>query len=248
MDDQNQQTLTNYYYNSIDNQHLKKIAKFLLSAFVFSFCFSRSYMLSFLHSFNFYFSTFPYQLFTHAINKNFIFFICNMLFVVLAKHSGLTQPPSTQSYASNDETSFKNTEGGSDFGSPILETEEPVLPKEDTKTGRMDSLENVAAEEEHESEPLINQVEKHAEKEVVEEYEEQKEQEQESMLLVEEEEEEEEEEDDDDDDDGKLAEEDEDVTGRFGNSTEELNKKFEDFINRMKEELRIEAQRQLIMV
>ncbi|KAM1168496.1 hypothetical protein ACFX19_030926 [Malus domestica] len=241
MDDQNQQTLTNYYYNSIDNQLLKKIAKFLLSASVFSFCFSRSSMLSFLHSFNFYFSTFPYQLFTHTIDKNFIFLICNLLFVFLAKHSGLTRSPVQSSYPNHEETSLKNREGGLEFGSPMLETEEPVSPKEDAKAGSMNSLENVAAEEEHESEPLINQVEKHAEKEVIEDYEEQKEQEPESMLLVSEEEEEEEE-------DGKLAEEDEDGTGRFGNSTEELNKKFEDFIRRMKEELRIEAQRQLIMV
>ncbi|TQD74150.1 hypothetical protein C1H46_040308 [Malus baccata] len=239
MDDQNQQTLTNYY-NSIDNQLLKNVAKFLLSASVFSFCFSRSSMLSFLHSFNFYFSTFPYQLFTHTIDKNFIFLICNLLFVFLAKHSGLTRSPAQSSYPSHEETSLKTREGGLEFGSPMLETEEPVSPKEDAKAGSMDSLENVAAEE-HESEPLINQVEKHAEKEVIEDYEEQKEQEPESMLVVSEEEEEEEE-------DGKLAEEDEDGTGRFGNSTEELNKKFEDFIRRMKEELRIEAQRQLIMV
>lgn len=45
-----------------------------------------------------------------------------------------------------------------------------------------------------------------------------------------------------------AEEEEEEEVGNQMISTEELNKKFDDFIRRMKEELRIEAQRQLIMV
>ncbi|KAJ0101695.1 hypothetical protein Patl1_03963 [Pistacia atlantica] len=47
------------------------------------------------------------------------------------------------------------------------------------------------------------------------------------------------------------AEEEEEEEEREQNgmiSTEELNKKFEDFIRKMKEELRIEARQQLVMV
>lgn len=45
-----------------------------------------------------------------------------------------------------------------------------------------------------------------------------------------------------------LIEEEEEEEGNGMLSTEELNKKFDDFIRRMKEEIRIEAQQQLVMV
>ena len=45
-----------------------------------------------------------------------------------------------------------------------------------------------------------------------------------------------------------LIEEEEEEEGNGTLSTEELNKKFDDFIRRMKEEIRIEAQQQLVMV
>ncbi|KAH0987416.1 hypothetical protein GBA52_014593 [Prunus armeniaca] len=237
---QNQQNLTHsyYMYNSIDNQLLKKATKFLLSVSVVTFCIPNSSLLSCLHSLNFYFSTFPYQLFTHTIDKNCMFLICNLLLVVLAKCSGLIRSP-YQSHRTNDETTFKNREGGSGFESPMLETEEPAMQKEDVKVENMESAEHVAAEKGQQSESLINQVETDAEK-AAEEYKDQKEQKPEIEFIVSEEEEEEE--------NGTLAEEDEDGNGMSSSSTEELNKKFEDFIRRMKEELRIEAQRQLIMV
>lgn len=44
----------------------------------------------------------------------------------------------------------------------------------------------------------------------------------------------------------EMEYEDEEENGRL--STEELNKKFDDFIRRMREDLRIEARQQLIMV
>lgn len=120
----------------------------------------------------------------------------------------------------------------------MLETEEPAMQKEDVKVESMESTEHVAAEKGQQSESLINQVETDAEK-AADEYKDQKEQKPEIEFIVSEEEEEE---------NGTLAEEDEDGNGMSSTSTEELNKKFEDFIRRMKEELRIEAQRQLIMV
>ena len=45
-----------------------------------------------------------------------------------------------------------------------------------------------------------------------------------------------------------IEEEEEEEEGNGTLSTEELNKKFDDFIRRMKEEIRIEAQQQLVMV
>lgn len=49
-------------------------------------------------------------------------------------------------------------------------------------------------------------------------------------------------------DDSLIEQKEDDEVGNGVMSTEELNKKFDEFIRRMKEELRIEAQRQLIMV
>ena len=49
----------------------------------------------------------------------------------------------------------------------------------------------------------------------------------------------------------RIEEDDDEEEEEEGNgtlSTEELNKKFDDFIRRMKEEIRIEAQQQLVMV
>lgn len=113
------------------------------------------------------------------------------------------------------------------------------------------STENISnAEEQKEGEFLINQVKQDADNAVeeykeeeheVEESKEEAHDEPEGRFKIEEEEEE----------TRIFAEEDVEAGNGMlmsSTSTEELNKKFEDFIRRMKEELRIEAQRQPIMV
>ncbi|KAJ6949765.1 hypothetical protein NC651_003675 [Populus alba x Populus x berolinensis] len=66
---------------------LKKITQFLLSVSVFSFLLSNySSGPSFLHSLYFYLSTVPVQLFTHTLDKNCIFLLCNGLLVFVDDH------------------------------------------------------------------------------------------------------------------------------------------------------------------
>ncbi|GMN32925.1 hypothetical protein TIFTF001_046648 [Ficus carica] len=180
-----------------------------------------------------------------------MFLICNGLLVFLANYSGLVRSLSLSSQ--QDESHSKNFIASS-------QSESPMPPKKLELIAVPESIglvENVAKEEGNEVYYLTNQRE--TEKEVVEDKEqEEKDQEQE-------------EEDDEETalehvaehkDENKYwlkddflseqeEEEDEDENEEVGNeemNTEELNKKFDEFIRRMKEELRIEAQSQLIMV
>jgi hypothetical protein len=215
------QTLTQL----INIQVLKKITQLLVSVSVFSFFFSYPSLFSFLQSFNLYFSTFSSHLFSHTIDKNCIFLLCNGLVVFVAKYSGLTR---SLSGSNNNEESFKSIGDGLQPESLILETKEAMLDKE-ALVESIGSAENVAVEKEREMDHFIKDVEKETEKSVVEEGGRGGE----SRLSISEEDQEEEE---------------EEGNGMSIMSTEELNKKFDDFIRRMKEEIRIEAQQQLVMV
>ncbi|XP_030541370.2 uncharacterized protein LOC115748868 [Rhodamnia argentea] len=84
MDQTNQQKLSRF----TKSQFLKKLTKLLLSISVFSLLFSSSSLLSFLQPWHFQLSTFPLRLVTHAVDKNCIFLLCNGILVFLAKNSG----------------------------------------------------------------------------------------------------------------------------------------------------------------
>lgn len=172
------------------------------------------------------------------MDKNSIFLIFNLLLVVLAKYSGLIRSLSWSStcYRISDEASFNiNTEGG-------FRVESSMLRQEDQEAIASSSTDNVInAGDQKEGEFFINQVEQDADN-AVEEYKEEEHDEPEGRFIISEEEEEE---------NGIFTEEYEEAGNGMltsSTSTEELNKKFDDFIRRMKEELRIEAQRQPIMV
>ncbi|GMN24403.1 hypothetical protein TIFTF001_045863 [Ficus carica] len=183
-----------------------------------------------------------------------MFLICNALLVFLTKYSGLARSLSLSSH--QDELRSKNfTESSQSESSMQLKKLELISVPES-----IGLVENFSIEEGNEEECyLTNQRE--TENEVVED------KEQEEKGQREEKQQEQEEnacekvaENEDENDwtkDGFLIEqkeeeeEDDDDNEEVGNgvlSTEELNKKFDEFIRRMKEELRIEAQRQLIMV
>ncbi|KAL0000581.1 hypothetical protein SO802_014362 [Lithocarpus litseifolius] len=234
------QTLTKLM-NSV---FLKRVAQLLLSVSVFSFLFTHSSLLSFFQSFSFYFSAFPSQLFSHTIDKNCIFLLCNGLLVFLAKYSGLIR---SVSGAYHNEESFKSNEYG--------------LQKE-AVTESNASAENVAMEQGRENDHLVKEVREETGKSAVDEEGEAEGEESRSSISKQEEEEEEEEtgsfvlEEKKEQNESvseflieeEEEEEEEEEAGNGMLSTEELNKKFDDFIRRMKEEIRIEAQRQLVMV
>lgn len=173
------------------------------------------------------------------MDKNSIFLIFNLLLVVLAKYSGLIRSLSWSStcHRISDEASFNiNTEGG-------FRVESSMLRQEDQEAIASSSTDKVSnAGDQKEGEFFINQVEQDADN-AVEEYKEEEHDEPEGRVIIPEDEEEEE--------TGIFTEEYEEAGNGMltsSTSTEELNKKFDDFIRRMKEELRIEAQRQPIMV
>ncbi|EXB36076.1 hypothetical protein L484_018234 [Morus notabilis] len=234
-----------------DSLSLKLVSQLLLSVSVFTLFFSHSTFLSFLHSLNFCFSTFPYKLFTHTIDKNCIFLVCNGLLVFLAKYSSLVGLVSLsgdqgESHSNDIVDGFRSDQSMSPKKELKFSEKEANVPES------IGSAENVALEEGNEEECYFTnqgETEVETEKAIIGS----KEREQRSGIMdskegetplvnVAEKGEEdncstdrfladqglEEEEDEDDDD-----QEDEVENGML--STEELNKKFDEFIRRMKD-------------
>ncbi|EXB29535.1 hypothetical protein L484_010593 [Morus notabilis] len=177
---------------------------------------------------------FPYSL-VHTLERKYIFIICNGILAFLAKSSS-----SRSLYSYSDETVL----GGKFSGAvPKLDaidvvSEEQTLSPESSITSPVGV--SFVDEEGKEQETVEDQEADH---------EEQEEQDNSEDL--------ENENDSDEEDNGRFsskeeeAEEVEEATESAADeeltiSTDELNKKFEEFIRKMKEELRIQAQQQLI--
>ncbi|KAF9666524.1 hypothetical protein SADUNF_Sadunf16G0238000 [Salix dunnii] len=242
---------------------LKKITQLLLSVSVFSLLLSHhSLGPSFLHSLCLYLSTVPVQLFTHTLDKNCIFLLCNGLLVFVAKYSGFISSSSTTP-TTDDHQPFNKYED------PAPESKMPEddsgAPQEDiavTKEDEFMSGSNPGQTQDREIEELI--VEDEEEKDGGkgdgetgllitwkegdhETHDELSFQEHEGVELMN---------DDQEFHTTTITTTQEDQAGYYddgeGNgvlSTHELNKKFEEFIRKTKEEIRIEAQLQyLVMV
>ncbi|CAL5190748.1 unnamed protein product [Lathyrus oleraceus] len=237
----------------IHNTKLIKFTQLFILVSLFSFIFSPSLLFVFLHYFKFYFSTIPFELYTHNIDKNNMFLLCNGLLVFV----GLTKSFSTSSI-DNDKPSNNSqyiiVEEEEGLQSCIVDDEvnEPMLERETEK--RISEPDEESAEEEEEKIEvniekiiLIDEDQGQEMKEVEEEVElfdkdceeGDKESEIECILIEENSIEEEEEEKD------YVGEEEEESNML---NTEELNKKFEDFIRKIKEDLRMDARRHLVMV
>ncbi|XVF70874.1 hypothetical protein PTKIN_Ptkin11bG0197400 [Pterospermum kingtungense] len=234
------------------SQSHRKLTQLVLSVSVFSLFFSHSYWFSLVHSFTFNFhNTLPFQLFSHNIDKNCIFLLCNGLLVFLAKYSGLINSSSSKYNLSDHDQSFKSHEDV-----PIAM--EPKAPLETDEAVKNIILMEAIQDEEPEPEAAA---ETETENFTMEEDEEEEEDEDQKWGWIKSVEEDEEEELQGSHDDDIFAqyfeetenydreeEEEEEVEGNRVLSTEELNKKFDEFIRKMKEELRIEARQQLVMV
>ncbi|XP_021636768.2 uncharacterized protein LOC110632753 [Hevea brasiliensis] len=211
---------------------------------------SNSSCLSFFHSFNFYFSTVPVQLFSHTINKNCMFLLCNGLLVFVAAFSGLISSSSEYKNRSSINESANNYE---DDALPLVLDQystESLLENEDKM-----AQEKVAGEERRENDEYITGEVGDLETQQFIVDDDQPEESRESRVLITTVKENSEvfvEEDDDyqrevvKEFDDKFPVQEEEENGML--STEELNKKFEEFIRKTKEEIRIEAQQQLVMV
>ncbi|GMJ15968.1 hypothetical protein like AT3G13130 [Hibiscus trionum] len=207
----------------IESKLVRKLTQLLLSVSVFSLFFSHSYWLSLFHSFNSTFhDTLAFKFFSHNIDKNFIFLLCNGLLVFLAKYSGLLSSLSKHNH-SDDHQSFKSYELYVPQTEPTrLDPETPLLEKEVALETTAEALENSSVMEEEEEEENAGFVEEDEDglKGSIEESESYEPEEEEEIIMEE----------------NQVL------------STEELNKKFDEFIRKMKEELRIEARQQLVMV
>ncbi|KAL5771726.1 hypothetical protein ACOSP7_015880 [Xanthoceras sorbifolium] len=189
------------------------------------------------YSFNFYFSTFLFSLFTHTLERKYMFLICNGILAFLAKSSlscnSSSSSPSVFVNAGGDHDEFSLS------ASEMSQMKEPVLVDEEViiipVTSSSSEEKQEQEQEKQERECLVGEKERESDQ---------------SGVIQEEEEE-----GDDDDDIGEAeAEAVPEAAGSGGganediSSTDELNRKIEEFIRKMKEEIRIEAQQQLITV
>ncbi|KAF7815912.1 WD repeat-containing protein 87-like [Senna tora] len=197
-----------HHIESITKTHyLIKLTQLLVSVSLCSFLFSPSSLLAF---------------FTHTIDKNCMFLLCNGLLVF-----------SEFSHGEAKEIRMLEKDGDDDDEQNIC-AEQVIEIKycdDEVEVVEEDSIEKAIVEDHEEEEEIENsQAELGIEEsgKLDEGFQ--------DKLEEEEEIEEEEEEDDEEEEENCML------------STEELNKKFDEFIRRMREDLRLEAQRQLIMV
>lgn len=188
-------------------ESLKRMAKFVVSVCVF--CLGVTLFLSvfsvFPHSLSVYFSTFLFSLLNHAMERKYMFLICNGILFLIATCSVIQD--SSSSSSSFGTCSFSHYD------------------------------------DDHFEQSLVAAIDGSDSEEEFEEQNQKREEEEEEISGVELEEDV----DDDEEDEGCFTdevEEEEEGKGRELEvvvSTEELNKKIEEFIRKMKEEMRIEA-------
>lgn len=224
-------------------QTLKKVTKLLFSLSLFSFFFALPSWFPFhlFHSSNLYSPTLRFHLFDQPIDKNCMFLLCNGLLVFLAKYSGLFKSLSS---SRRNYDSLRVYEFGPLSDPMMLEVEKPLVVRETTE---------VATTQERESRYAAQQ--------------ERKDESEESGHLTSSEGEMEEriisvpESGDVSEDNYGLGtsffamervEDDDTTTNEEENdgvlSDEELNRKFDEFIKRMKEEIIVDARRTLVVV
>ena len=242
------------------HNYLIKLIQLLVPLSLFSFFVSPSSLLAFLYHFNLYFSTFSLQLFTHTIDKNCMFLLCNGLLVFV----GITRSLSGSSGVAESESSSKYVEDGSQSPYSDVEANEAIILEEKEVIEKIHEPHGQNTEAEHAIEIKYSSEEGEEEGEesigdIILEGEKEEKGNAESVLT--------EENKKLDGETGQFGAEDEDRESEIDEfligesveeevveepnwvlSTEELNKKFDDFIRKMKEDLRIEAQRQLLMV
>ncbi|KAI9123406.1 hypothetical protein K1719_004706 [Acacia pycnantha] len=200
----------------------KRILKFVFSVSVFSFLLWYSFGCSILpheESINAFFSTFIFSIFSHILQRKYMFLICNAILAFLAK----TSLSMSDSY---DEDLHDDVESLHQSANAIpVSVEAPSSIMADQQQEETDNKEVVSeeADDDEEEEEQAFTVKKEADST------------DEVMVGTQ---------------DGGEAEDDETMVGENEelSNADELNRKFEEFIRKMKEEIRIEAQRQLIAV
>ncbi|KAM1009020.1 hypothetical protein FF1_005346 [Malus domestica] len=182
------------------------------------------------NQFNAYFSTLLLSIFTHTLERKYIFLICNGILAFLAKTSTNSCCCSCNYESDEDGIAYVADEGEEEPTLTSEEEEEPTLTSEEV--GQLQDLEkqqngSLYTENHEEMQPEAF-VEEEEEEEVSESLMKQGEEETETQELA---------------TNSDVGDDQYDLTS----STDELNKKIEEFIRKMKEEIRIEARRQPII-
>ncbi|KAJ7967826.1 putative Transmembrane protein [Quillaja saponaria] len=211
------------------SQFLKRNLQFFISISLFSLLFWYSSGFSFCpHLFNAYFSTYLLSVFTHTFERKYMFLICNGILAFLTKTSVFSAPygsgiPVSDKSDINKAPESRETVPVKSFGSS---ENVPSIAEEEEVEDYNYKGEEVSAESEDHQEDSTSCMETERENEAP---------------IVEKE-----------DDDVMVKQGDEVGTQVTANeelaNTDELNRKIEEFIRKMKEEITIEAQTQLIAV
>ncbi|KNA20202.1 hypothetical protein SOVF_054600 [Spinacia oleracea] len=243
-------------------QFLKKLIQFSISFSVFSILFMHPSCTPLFYSLISHLSTFSSQLLSLATDKNYIFLLCNGILVFIAKyscHTVDTCPPPLSETSPNNDLYYKA------YRQSMQSSTEKSLLMEDVATNE-DENENgsegndVISEEDEEEKHVVYQItdgtEDDNEEDVISdcdnnEYMKENPYRYDNNEYMKESSyswsfEEQEKEDNYEKEEDEAEQEEEEAIAEM--STEELNRKFDDFIRKMKEELRIEAQQQLIVV
>lgn len=240
---------------------MEKFTQLLASISLFSFLFSyySSYFSSFFtyyYSLNFSFSTFPFQLLSHAMDKKYVFLICNGIFLVLLANTSSEEEKEEEEKAEEDGflNEFQESELPLCIGAhaSYLETskeEVHVQQHEDEMNIQLSKSHEVPLNVENSIMTIVEYKQDEATSESHEVLDEEKEEggigDEECSRTYEIVEADDCEENDFFSEEEEVEESDEPLNKL---STEELNKKFEEFIRKMKEEIRIEARQQLVLV
>ncbi|TQE02486.1 hypothetical protein C1H46_011894 [Malus baccata] len=178
------------------------------------------------NQFNAYFSTLLLSIFTHTLERKYMFLICNGILAFLAKTSTNSCCCSCNDESDEDGIAYVADEGEEEPTLTSEEAEEEVGQLQDLEKQQNGSL-YTENHEEMQPEAFVEE-EEEEEEEVSESLMKQGEEETETQELA---------------TNSDVGDDQYDLTS----STDELNKKIEEFIRKMKEEIRIEAQRQPII-
>lgn len=234
---------------------MKKTLQFLVPISVLSFLLAYASCFSFIFTYNFHFSTLVFALFSRALERKYMFLICNGILAFLVKTLSFNScsSPSASDFIQDEPMKISEDQR------PTSWTEKPVPYKESAIPVQYHNSisKSVAVEEEeeekHEKKVYINDSDEQEQEKAPEGGKEVKSQMETSLIM---------ESDDvyssEDDYETDIEESAAAAASLLGASvaeegneinlnTEELNQKFEEFIRKMKEEIRIEAQQQLVV-
>ncbi|XP_061339811.1 uncharacterized protein LOC133286412 [Gastrolobium bilobum] len=221
-------------------QFLRRTLQFAFSVSIFAFFvwYSSSFFIL-PQSFNAYFSTCPFSIFIHTLERRYMFLICNSILAFLAKSTLLTSSPSTSPFDIEFQAS-------NPFEIKESVSEKPVFPQgsflflENAPFMVGEELEQVKKQEEYYEEVSEAEGEEHDTLFMDTEGRENE------ASIAEEKQVEDKDEEDEERGTGSgimVTQDDEIEDTTMETNIDELNRKCEEFIRKMKEEIRIKAQR-----